>query len=304
MIRSETVPVQTLNRSNSETVSWRWNQICIDSFSDSDRLRIAAPSPETMFKPQELQFTFTAKRSCSQLLQSINSSWNFSEGRTHWSMMQSNTNVRRSEALLNEQQWQQIERLLEYWAVNHVTAVNPAALHWRNISTRSSWGTAALLSISVMCYSADEALYVFPACFAEAQDAAAAVASVPRSLAGLNPRWPLTHPASSSPAPPLESKSWAGRAVRLILQRSAEKREAAETRRASLRDQLKHTNTQKTHFTSAATIFSGADAIMQTKSHHFICTVIHITAGVHITHKHYHELSLKILSISWINIYY
>ncbi len=97
-----------------------------------------------MFKPQELQFTFTAKRSCSQLLQSINSSWNFSEGRTHWSMMQSNTNVRRSEALLNEQQWQQIERLLEYWAVNHVTAVNPAALHWRNISTRSSWGTRSL----------------------------------------------------------------------------------------------------------------------------------------------------------------
>ncbi len=39
-----------------------------------------------------------------------------------------------------------------------------------------------------MCYSADEALYVFPACFAEAQDAAAAVASVPLALcAGLNP---------------------------------------------------------------------------------------------------------------------
>uniref|UniRef100_A0A673FWC7 Ig-like domain-containing protein n=1 Tax=Sinocyclocheilus rhinocerous TaxID=307959 RepID=A0A673FWC7_9TELE len=45
-----------------------------------------------------------------------------------------------------------------------------------------------LVISSVMCYSADEALAVFPACFAEAQDAAAAVASVPLALcAGLNP---------------------------------------------------------------------------------------------------------------------
>ncbi len=150
-----------------------------------------------------------------------------------------------------------------------------------------------LLISSVMCYSADEALCAFPVVLCWGSDAAAAVASVPLALcAGLNPpRWPLTRPASSSPAPPLESKSWAGRAVRLILQRSAEKREAAETRRASLRDQLKHTNTHKTHFfTSAATIFRGADAIMQTKSHHFICTVIHITAGVHITQNILNEV--------------
>ncbi len=137
MIRSETVSVQTLNRSNSETVSWRWNQICIDSFSDSDRLRI---------EQLRLQRPCSNPKSFSShlLLNAAVLNWNFSEGRTHWSMMQSNTNVRRSEALLNEQQWQQIERLLEYWAVNHVTAVNPAALHWRNISTRSSWGTRSL----------------------------------------------------------------------------------------------------------------------------------------------------------------
>ncbi len=228
-----------------------------------------------MFKPQELQFTFTAKRSCSQLLQSINSSWNFSEGRTHWSMMQSNTNVRRSEALLNEQQWQQIERLLEYWAVNHVTAVNPAALHWRNISTRSSWGTRSLEQLRHVLLCRRSALRLPSVlCWGSGRCCGCSVRPA-RSLRWSEPpRWPLTRPASSSPAPPVESKSWADRAVRLSLQRSAEKREAAEIRRASLRDQLKHTNTHKTHFfTSAATIFSGADVIMQTKSQslHLYC---------------------------------
>ncbi len=278
MIRSETVSVQTLNRSNSETVSWRWNQICIDSFSDSDRLRI---------EQLRLQRPCSNPKSFSShlLLNAAVLNWNFSEGRTHWSMMQSNTNVRRSEALLNEQQWQQFERLLEYWAVNHVTAVNPAALHWRNISTRSSWGTRSLEQLRHVLLCRRSALRLPSVlCWGSGRCCGCSVRPA-RSLCWSEPpRWPLTRPASSSPAPPLESKSWAGRAVRLILQRSAEKREAAETRRASLRDQLKHTNTHKTHFfTSAATIFRGADAIMQTKSHHFICTVIHITAGIHIT---------------------
>ncbi len=238
-----------------------------------------------MFKPQELQFTFTAKRSCSQLLQSINSSWNFSEGRTHWSMMQSNTNVRRSEALLNEQQWQQIERLLEYWAVNHVTAVNPAALHWRNISTRSSWGTRSLEQLRHVLLCRRSALRLPSVlCWGSGRCCGCSVRPA-RSLRWSEPpRWPLTRPASSSPAPPVESKSWADRAVRLSLQRSAEKREAAETRRASLRDQLKqhkHTQNSLLHICSYNLQWSrrdNADKITITSS----LLSFHITARIHI----------------------
>ncbi len=71
------------------------------------------------------------------------------------------------------------------------------------------------------------------------------------------PRWPLTRPVSSSPAPPVESKSWADRAVRLSFQRSA-----AETLRASLWDQLQETNTthSQTHrkHTAAPALFCPA----------------------------------------------
>jgi len=267
--RSETGVFQSrsCNQSNSDSGSVGWKSFALSGWSDCDPLRIEQLCLQRpCSNPKSFIWLDLLKTPEQTLHASSSVSW----------MMLSDTNGVCWEALLNvaanTADWKisqcfDTRALFQYWVVNDYSC--STRLMWilpdtghsdtthlqeraaltgetsaLRATNRDSCGTrpheelqhvllcrrTALPLPSVLCWGSGRY------CGCSGRPARSLRWSQP-------PRWPLSRPVSSSPAPPVESKSWADRAVRLSFQRSAEKRAAAETLRASLWDQLQETNT-------------------------------------------------------------